>query len=139
MGRFFRGTGFHNIPGELERKPVQYDLDSLELRLAQTFQLGRNFMKFSVLSGLDGAVGCGYRWKHCAKPVWEAWRNIRKTYFFCEIYFSGLYGALIPLTDSKNRFKSPHIAAFSIGNPIQNLQKIQQFGVGPLFWRCQRK
>ena len=32
-------------------------------------QLARNFTKFSVLSGLHGAVGCGYRWKHCAKPV----------------------------------------------------------------------
>ena len=49
--------------------------------------------------------------------------------FFCEIYFSGVYGALIPLTDSKNRFKSPHIAAFSIGNPIQNLLKISDLWI----------
>ena len=66
--------------------------------------------------------------KTCSGSLEKHQKNI----FFCEIYFSEVYGALMPLPDSENRFKSPHIAAFSIGNPIQNLCKSSDLRIGQL-------
>ena len=59
-------------------------------------------------------------------PFGKPRETSEKNIFLCEIYFSEVYGALMPLPDSENLSKSPHTAAFSIGNPIQNLLEIQR-------------
>ena len=88
-------------------------------------------MKFMILSDLNGAVGCGYRWKHCSKPVWEAWRNIRKNIFFVKFIFRECTAAIIPIVGSKKPSFSSKIKGFTIGNPIENQGKSLDFPKNP--------